>query len=247
MPGWSRMASHRCRDRRSPGSPPPAAGPASRSTSKASCWVSGTCSEGLSTNVFPQAMANGRNQNGTIAGKLNGTIAAHTPTGCLTVSQSTPRATSSSTRPASWWAPRRRTPPSRSSAPPRRARRRSSCPSPRSPTAPAPRACECSPSRRANRRLPRSITLTSRHAGSAARAAATAASRSDGGGQRNAGQGLAGGGVCHVQRALGRRWHPAAADVVVDQPRRRAHGGVHRLVAMLRLGRLVVGRSVVGV
>ena len=44
-------------------------------------------------------MAKGRNQNGTIAGKLNGTIAAHTPTGWRTVSASTLRATSSSTRP----------------------------------------------------------------------------------------------------------------------------------------------------
>src|ERR1019366_4501361 len=62
-------------------------------------WVSGTCSEGLSTNVLPVAMAKGRNQNGTIAGKLNGTIAAHTPTGWRTVSQSTPPGTFSSTRP----------------------------------------------------------------------------------------------------------------------------------------------------
>ena len=49
--------------------------------------------------MFPHAIANGRNQNGTIAGKLNGTIAAHTPTGWRTVSASTLRETSSSTRP----------------------------------------------------------------------------------------------------------------------------------------------------
>ena len=39
-------------------------------------------------NVLPQAIANGRNQNGTIAGKLNGTIAAQTPTGWRIVSAS---------------------------------------------------------------------------------------------------------------------------------------------------------------
>ena len=50
-------------------------------------------------NVLPQPIANGRNQNGTIAGKLNGTIAAHTPTGWRIVSASIPRDTSSSTRP----------------------------------------------------------------------------------------------------------------------------------------------------
>ena len=49
--------------------------------------------------MLPHAIANGRNQNGTIAGKLNGTIAAHTPTGWRTVSASIPRATSSRIRP----------------------------------------------------------------------------------------------------------------------------------------------------
>jgi hypothetical protein len=38
--------------------------------------------------VLPHAIANGRNQNGTIAGKLNGTIAAQTPTGWRIVSAS---------------------------------------------------------------------------------------------------------------------------------------------------------------
>ena len=50
-------------------------------------------------NALPQAIANGRNQNGTIAGKLNGTIAAQTPTGWRTVSASTLRDTSSRIRP----------------------------------------------------------------------------------------------------------------------------------------------------
>ena len=49
--------------------------------------------------VFPQAIAKGRNQNGTIAGKLKGAMAAQTPTGWRMVSASTPRATSSSIRP----------------------------------------------------------------------------------------------------------------------------------------------------
>ncbi len=44
-------------------------------------WVSGTCSEGLTRNVFPVATAKGRNQRGTIAGKLKGAIAAQTPRG----------------------------------------------------------------------------------------------------------------------------------------------------------------------
>ncbi len=49
--------------------------------------------------MLPQAIAKGRNQNGTIAGKLNGTIAAQTPTGWRIVSQSTFVATSSRMRP----------------------------------------------------------------------------------------------------------------------------------------------------
>ena len=36
------------------------------------CCDSGTCSDGFRMNVLPQATANGRNQSGTIAGKLNG-------------------------------------------------------------------------------------------------------------------------------------------------------------------------------
>ena len=41
------------------------------------CCDSGTCSDGFRTNVLPHTTANGRNQSGTIAGKLNGAIAAH--------------------------------------------------------------------------------------------------------------------------------------------------------------------------
>ena len=50
-------------------------------------------------NVLPHAIANGRNQNGTIAGKLKGTIAAQTPTGWRIVSASMLRETSSRMRP----------------------------------------------------------------------------------------------------------------------------------------------------
>ena len=49
--------------------------------------------------MLPQAIANGRNQNGTIAGKLNGQMAAHTPTGWRMVSVSTAVATFSRMRP----------------------------------------------------------------------------------------------------------------------------------------------------
>ena len=67
--------------------------------SQTSVCVIGTCSDGLRMNVLPQAIANGRNHIGTIAGKLNGTIAAQTPTGWRIVSQSTAVATPSRMRP----------------------------------------------------------------------------------------------------------------------------------------------------
>ena len=67
--------------------------------SKISCCVIGTCSDGFSTNVLPHAIANGRNHMGTMAGKLKGAIAANTPIGWRTVSQSTLRATFSRLRP----------------------------------------------------------------------------------------------------------------------------------------------------
>ena len=55
----------------------------------------GSRSEGLRMKVLPQAIAYGRNQSGIIAGKLNGVIAAQTPTGWRTSSTSTPVATPS--------------------------------------------------------------------------------------------------------------------------------------------------------
>ncbi len=42
----------------------------------------GTFSEGLSMKVLPQAIAIGNIHIGTIAGKLNGVMPAHTPIGC---------------------------------------------------------------------------------------------------------------------------------------------------------------------
>ncbi len=56
---------------------------------------SGTSSDGFTTNVLPVATANGRNQSGTIAGKLNGAIAPKTPIGWRWTSQSIPREMSS--------------------------------------------------------------------------------------------------------------------------------------------------------
>src|SRR5438128_7718208 len=54
------------------------------------CWSSpatysdadGSFSDGLRTNVFPHASAGAHIHMGTIAGKLNGVMPAHTPSGC---------------------------------------------------------------------------------------------------------------------------------------------------------------------
>ena len=54
------------------------------------CCDSGTRSDGFSTNVLPDTRANGRNQSGTIAGKLKGVIAPTTPSGWRMTWQSTP-------------------------------------------------------------------------------------------------------------------------------------------------------------
>ena len=50
--------------------------------------------------VLPQAMANGHIHIGTMAGKLNGAMPAHTPIGCRMVLQSMPGATSLSESPS---------------------------------------------------------------------------------------------------------------------------------------------------
>ena len=61
--------------------PHPDGKPASWSNWVGSTGLSGPFSLGLRTNAFPRAMASGNIHSGTIAGKLNGVIPAHTPSG----------------------------------------------------------------------------------------------------------------------------------------------------------------------
>ena len=72
----------------------PSGSPASRSSSAMRPELSGTCSDGFRTKVLPSAMALGKDQCGTIDGKLNGLIEATTPSGCRSSRHSTPRLTS---------------------------------------------------------------------------------------------------------------------------------------------------------
>ena len=59
----------------------PSGSPASANSSAASRGALGSFSDGLSTKVFPQAMATGYIHMGTMAGKLKGVIPATTPSG----------------------------------------------------------------------------------------------------------------------------------------------------------------------
>ena len=59
----------------------PGGRPASASSSAHFSEQLGSFSEGFRMKVFPQAIASGNIHSGTIAGKLNGVIPAHTPTG----------------------------------------------------------------------------------------------------------------------------------------------------------------------
>ena len=59
----------------------PSGRPASWSSSARKIEADGSFSEGLRTNVLPQAMALPNIHIGTIAGKLNGVIPATTPSG----------------------------------------------------------------------------------------------------------------------------------------------------------------------
>ena len=68
----------------------PGGKPASSNSSATNRGAEGSRSDGLSTKVFPQAMALGNIHNGTIAGKLNGVMPATTPRGWRTVYTSTP-------------------------------------------------------------------------------------------------------------------------------------------------------------
>src|ERR1035438_728828 len=65
----------------------PGGSPASWRSSMARVGVSGTFSEGLRTNVLPQAMAKGYIHRGTMAGKLKGVMPAQTPMGWRMVLQ----------------------------------------------------------------------------------------------------------------------------------------------------------------
>ena len=62
----------------------PGGNPAWSKSSASSSGADGSRSDGLSTNVLPQAIALGNIHSGTIAGKLNGVIPATTPSGSRT-------------------------------------------------------------------------------------------------------------------------------------------------------------------
>src|SRR5690349_15210718 len=68
----------------------PGGNPASVASSASQFDAEGSFSLGLSTTVFPAAIAIGKNQSGTMAGKLNGVISPTTPTGSRTEYTSTP-------------------------------------------------------------------------------------------------------------------------------------------------------------
>ena len=68
----------------------PSGTPASLAISAIRSGHDGSFSEGLSTKVLPQAIAIGNIQSGIIAGKLNGVIPAHTPSGWRNDRRSTP-------------------------------------------------------------------------------------------------------------------------------------------------------------
>src|SRR5919202_2918016 len=68
----------------------PSGRPASAHSSATSSDADGSRSLGLSTNVLPQAIATGCIHIGTITGKLNGVMPAHTPSGWRNEYTSTP-------------------------------------------------------------------------------------------------------------------------------------------------------------
>src|SRR5581483_3599537 len=69
----------------------PSGSPAACSSSARRTLADGSFSDGFSTNELPQAMAIGNIHSGTMAGKLNGVIPAHTPSAWSSEWQSTPR------------------------------------------------------------------------------------------------------------------------------------------------------------
>ena len=62
--------------------------------------LNGVRSDGLRMNVLPAAIAMGNVHIGTMSGKLNGVMAAHTPTGYRSIIVSMPRLTDSTLYPA---------------------------------------------------------------------------------------------------------------------------------------------------
>src|ERR1700704_5228774 len=102
MSGWWRIASTAilspCTTLKTP-----SGNPASLRSSAILTLADGSFSDGFSTNVFPQASAIGNIHIGTIAGKLNGVIPAHTPNGWSREWASTPRPTDSAWSPLSSW------------------------------------------------------------------------------------------------------------------------------------------------
>ena len=68
----------------------PSGSPACCHRSATSSDGDGSRSLGLSTKAFPQAIATGYIHIGTIAGKLNGVMPAHTPSGSRNENVSTP-------------------------------------------------------------------------------------------------------------------------------------------------------------
>src|SRR5688572_6590312 len=102
MPGWARMASTASLSPCTTFSTP-SGSPASLSSSAMRMEADGTFSEGFRMKVLPQAIATGNIHSGTMTGKLNGVMPAHTPTGWRTVWQSTPVPTSSECSPLRRW------------------------------------------------------------------------------------------------------------------------------------------------
>ena len=68
----------------------PSGRPASVSSSAKRMVLVGSFSEGFMTKVLPQAIATGNIHMGTMAGKLNGLMPAHTPIGIIWLKLSTP-------------------------------------------------------------------------------------------------------------------------------------------------------------
>src|ERR1700751_631516 len=79
----------------------PSGSPASAHSEASSSDAEGSFSDGLSTNVLPQAMASGKNHHAPGAGRWNGGTPATTPTGCLIEYESPPVETFSENPPLS--------------------------------------------------------------------------------------------------------------------------------------------------